>query len=33
MTTTRILRDSDEYPQLLDTLPDFNHRLCVKGRC
>ena len=28
---TRILRDSDEYPQLLDTLPDFNHRLCQVG--
>lgn len=28
---TRILRDSDEYPQLLDTLQDFNHRLCQVG--
>ena len=28
---TRILRDSDEYPQLLDTLPDFNHRLWGGG--
>lgn len=28
---TRILRDSDEYPQLLDTLPDFNRRLCQVG--
>lgn len=28
---TRILRDSDEYPQLLDTLLDFNHRLCQVG--
>ena len=28
---TRILRDSDEYPQLLDTLEDFNHRLCQVG--
>ena len=28
---TRILRDSDEYPQLLDTLPDFNPRLCQVG--
>ena len=28
---TRILRASDEYPQLLDTLPDFNHRLCQGG--
>ena len=27
----RILRDSDEYPQLLDTLPGFNHRLCQVG--
>ena len=25
---TRILRDSDEYPQLLDTLPDFDRRMC-----
>ena len=28
---TRILRDSDEYPQLLDTLPDFDRRLCQVG--
>ena len=30
---TRILRDSDEYPRLLDTLPDFDRRLCQVGRC
>ena len=28
---TRILRDSEEYPQLLDTLPEFNERLCQVG--
>ena len=28
---TRILRDSEEYPGLLDTLPDFNARLCRVG--
>lgn len=28
---TRILRDSDDYPQLLDTLPDFDRRLCQVG--
>ena len=28
---TRILRDSEAYPQLLDTLPDFNARLCQVG--
>ena len=28
---TRILRDSDEYPRLLDTLPDFDRRLCQVG--
>ena len=28
---TRILRDSEEYPQLLATLPDFNQRLCQVG--
>ena len=28
---TRILRDSEEYPQLLATLPDFNARLCQVG--
>ena len=28
---TRILRDSEEYPQLLETLPDFNTRLCQVG--
>ncbi len=28
---TRILRDSEEYPSLLDTLPDFNARLCQTG--
>ena len=28
---TRILRDSEEYPRLLATLPDFNARLCQVG--
>lgn len=28
---TRILRDSEEYPQLLATLPDFNQRLTQVG--
>ena len=28
---TRILRDSEKYPGLLDTLPDFNARLCQVG--
>lgn len=28
---TRILRDSEEYPQLLETLPDFNERLVQVG--
>jgi len=28
---TRILRDSEEFPGLLDTLPDFNARLCETG--
>ena len=28
---TRILRDSEEYPHLLDMLPDFNERLCSVG--
>jgi len=28
---TRILRDSEDYPHLLDTLPDFNARLCQVG--
>ncbi|MBE6989723.1 MAG: DNA replication/repair protein RecF [Ruminococcaceae bacterium] len=28
---TRILRDSEEFPHLLDTLPDFNGRLCQVG--
>ena len=28
---TRILRDSEEYPALLDTLPEFNTRLCQAG--
>ena len=28
---TRILRDSEKYPKLLDTLPDFNARLCQVG--
>jgi len=28
---TRILRDSEDYPQLLDTLPEFNDRLCQVG--
>ncbi|MDO4811756.1 MAG: DNA replication/repair protein RecF [Eubacteriales bacterium] len=28
---TRILRDSEDYPQLLQTLPDFNERLCQVG--
>jgi DNA replication and repair protein RecF len=28
---TRILRDSEDYPGLLDTLPEFNERLCVVG--
>ena len=28
---TRILRDSEDYPQLLQTLPDFNARLCQAG--
>ena len=28
---TRILRDSEDYPRLLDTLPEFNDRLCQVG--
>lgn len=28
---TRILRDCEEFPGLLDTLPDFNTRLCRVG--
>ena len=28
---TRILRDYEEYPDLLKTLPDFNERLCEVG--
>ena len=28
---TRILRDSETYPALLDTLPEFNQRLCLVG--
>ncbi len=28
---TRILRDSEEYPGLLDTLPDFNRRMAETG--
>ncbi len=28
---TRILRDSQDYPGLLDTLPEFNERLCQVG--
>ena len=28
---TRILRDSEEQPSLLQMLPDFNERLCVVG--
>jgi len=28
---TRILRDSEEFPDLLDTLPEFNARLCQAG--
>lgn len=28
---TRILRDSEDYPQLLQTLPEFNDRLCQVG--
>jgi len=28
---TRILRDSEEHPQLLSMLPDFNERLCTVG--
>ena len=28
---TRILRDSEEHPHLLDMLPDFNERLCRVG--
>ena len=28
---TRILRDSEEFPGLLDTLPEFNQRLAVVG--
>lgn len=28
---TRILRDSEEFPGLLDTLPEFNQRLCAVG--
>lgn len=28
---TRILRDSEENPQLLKTLPDFNERMAVQG--
>lgn len=28
---TRILRDSEDFPGLLDTLPEFNHRLVQVG--
>lgn len=28
---TRILRDSEEKPQLLELLPEFNQRLCRVG--
>ena len=28
---TRILRDSEDHPQLLSMLPDFNERLCTVG--
>lgn len=28
---TRILRDSEEFPALLDTLPEFDQRLCIVG--
>lgn len=28
---TRILRDSEDFPGLLDTLPEFNLRLCAVG--
>ncbi|MDO4812685.1 MAG: DNA replication/repair protein RecF [Eubacteriales bacterium] len=28
---TRILRDSEEYPGLLDTLPEFNERMACSG--
>ena len=28
---TRILRDSEEHPSLLDTLPDFNTQMCRAG--
>lgn len=28
---TRILRDSEEFPKLLDTLPEFNERMAVTG--
>ena len=28
---TRILRDCNDYPSLLDSLPDFNERLCQTG--
>lgn len=28
---TRILRDAEEYPRLLSTLPEFNERLCQVG--
>ena len=28
---TRILRDSEEHPQLLEMLPEFNERLCRVG--
>ena len=28
---TRILRDSEEHPQLLEMLPEFNQRLCRVG--
>ena len=28
---TRILRDSEDFPGLLDTLPEFNQRLCLVG--
>ena len=28
---TRILRDSGDFPGLLDTLPEFNQRLCLVG--
>lgn len=28
---TRILRDSEDFPGLLDTLPEFNHRMVLAG--